>query len=158
MSLATFILLVLSASWPALGAQQIATSKAAWEQQRQETSDLSGETTRPVAEILGQGEASAPQEWTALVPDGAPLVLPQPVWPPSRKIESGRGWQLKNPAVGTGSLVTTYEDSRTAVQIAQDQQESAMTQAAPPAPLMEDLPDELQQLNLRLEFGVEFRF
>lgn len=138
MGLILFIVLVLSAPGPALGEQPIAVSKLEWAKQQRGESD--------------------PRQQAPLVYDGSSIVLPQPESPPVQTTEIGRGWRLKNPEVGTGSLVTTYEDKRTAIQIAQGQQESAMTRAAPPAPLLEDLPDEFQQFNLRLDFGVEFRF
>jgi hypothetical protein len=139
-----FIVLVLSVSWPVLGAQQVAISKLDWQKQQSET---------PTKGAYPE----APQRAHRLYKQ-SPLVLPKPEWPAAKKPHSSRGWRFKSPAVGTGSLVTAYEDQRTAVQQAKNQQESVMLERAGSTPLVGDLPEELRQFDLRLDFGLEFNF
>lgn len=87
----------------------------------------------------------------------SPLVLPQPTWPEPANAASGRGLQFLDPSIGTGR-VQTYEDSRTAVQVAEDQQDSELAGSAATPAGLENLPDALQGLNYRIDFGVEYRF
>lgn len=86
----------------------------------------------------------------------SPVVLPKAEWP-ERTRASGRGWQFKDPAFGTGR-VESYQDSRTAVQLAQGQQDANLAGSAAPPPGLENLPDAIQGLNYRIDFGIEYRF
>lgn len=86
----------------------------------------------------------------------SPVVLPKAGWPEKIRA-SARGWQFMDPAFGTGR-VESYQDSRTAVQLAQGQQDGNLASSAAPPPGLENLPDELQGLNYRVDFGIEYRF
>ncbi len=61
------------------------------------------------------------------------------------------------PAISTGR-VETYEDSRTAVQLAEGQQDAHLVGTAASPPGFGSLPDALQHLNYRIDFGIEYRF
>ena len=86
----------------------------------------------------------------------SPVVLPNAEWPEKARA-SERGWQLMDPTFGTGRA-ESYEDSRTAVQLAQGQQDASLASSAAPPPGLENLPDALQGLNYRIDFGIEYRF
>lgn len=86
----------------------------------------------------------------------SPLVLPQPEWPEKTRA-SVRGWQFMDPSFGTGR-VESYQDSRTAVLQAQGQQDASLASSAAPPPGLDNLPDALQGLNYRIDFGIEYRF
>lgn len=102
-------------------------------------------------------------------PEPAPVTAPpQPSWapspvvmPPARWPEAGeddpRGWHVKQPSIGTGRA-EAYTDSRTAVRLAEQQQDSALASSTTPLPGFDELPGVLQGLNYRIDFGVEFRF
>ncbi|MEX0604603.1 MAG: hypothetical protein WD623_06710 [Marinobacter sp.] len=86
----------------------------------------------------------------------SPVVLPEAAWPQTTGA-SNRGWQFMDPAFGTGR-VESYQDSRTAVQLAQGQQDASLASSAAPPPGLDNLPDALQGLNYRIDFGIEYRF
>ncbi|WP_404365369.1 hypothetical protein [Marinobacter sp.] len=98
------------------------------------------------------GEVEHPQ-W-----EPAPVVLPRAKWPEPAEPARKRGWQLKEPAIRPDSLRPNVNESRTAVQIAAEQQTAALLQSAEPTPGLEELPEELQGLSFRVEVGVEYRF
>ncbi len=85
-----------------------------------------------------------------------PVVLPKAEWPEKTRAPN-RGWQFMDPAFGTGR-VESYQDSRTAVQLAQGQQDANLASSAAPPPGLDNLPDALQGLNYRIDFGIEYRF
>ncbi|MDX1799581.1 MAG: hypothetical protein R3303_01540 [Marinobacter sp.] len=86
----------------------------------------------------------------------SPVVLPTAHWPESGDADP-RGWHLKQPSIGTGR-VEAYTDSRTAVRLAEQRQDSALAGSAAPLPGFDELPGALQGLNYRIDFGVEYRF
>lgn len=86
----------------------------------------------------------------------SPVLLPKAEWPEKTRA-SGRGWQFMDPAFGTGRA-QSFQDSRTAVQLAQGQQDASLASSAAAPPGLENLPDELQGLNYRIDFGIEYRF
>lgn len=86
----------------------------------------------------------------------SPVVLPKAEWSEKARV-SARGWQFMDPAFGTGR-VESYQDSRTAVQLAQGQQDASLASSAAPPPGLENLPDAIQGLNYRIDFGIEYRF
>ncbi len=86
----------------------------------------------------------------------SPVVLPPARWTDSGDSDP-RGWHLKQPNVGTGRI-EAFTDSRTAVRLAEQQQDSALTSSRAPLPGSEDLPGVLRGLNYRIDFGVEYRF
>ncbi|WP_152205469.1 hypothetical protein [Marinobacter changyiensis] len=86
----------------------------------------------------------------------SPVVLPKAEWPEDART-SAHGWQFMDPAVGTGRA-ESYQDSRTAVKLAQGQQDASLASSAAPPPGLENLPDALQGLNYRIDFGIEYRF
>lgn len=88
----------------------------------------------------------------------APVILPQPEFLDQTDSGPIRGWQWKEPSLGTGGNVATYEEDRTAVQIAESRQQDQMAEQAAPAPGLDNLPGPLGDLNYRVDFGVEYRF
>lgn len=86
----------------------------------------------------------------------SPVVLPKAEWPEKART-SAHGWQFMDPAVGAGRA-EGFQDSRTAVQLAQGQQDANLASSAAPPPGLENLPDALQGLNYRIDFGIEYRF
>lgn len=100
-------------------------------------------------------DSPAPADVTA---EPAPVILPQPVFLDQMETGPVRGWHWKEPSLGTGGQVATYEEDRTAVQIAESRQMDQMAQRADPAPVLDNLPGPLGDFNYRVDFGVEYRF
>lgn len=98
-----------------------------------------------------------PSTATPLTPETpSPVVLPPAHWPESTEADDG-GWQFKQPTIGTGRA-EAYTDSRTAVRLAEQQQDSALATSTEPPPGFDNLPGVLQGLNYRINFGLEYRF
>lgn len=104
-------------------------------------------------DVNGAGCRIHEEDW-----EPAPVVLPQPEWPEAEQTGAERGWRWKEPSVGPAQLTRSYDESRTAVQLAEDRQTEALAESAAPAPGLEDLPEEFQGLDFRVELGVEYRF
>lgn len=98
-----------------------------------------------------QAGSSPPPSFTP-----SPVVLPPANWPEHGDTDP-RGWHLKQPSIGTGR-VEAYTDSRTAVRLAEQRQDSALASSGTPLPGFDELPGALQGLNYRIDFGVEYRF
>lgn len=90
--------------------------------------------------------------------DAAPVILPQPEFLDQTDTGPVRGWQWKEPSLGTGGQVAAYEEERTAVQIAESRQMDQMAERAEPTPGIDSLPGPLGDFNYRVDFGVEYRF
>ncbi|MDX1634774.1 MAG: hypothetical protein R3280_09070, partial [Marinobacter sp.] len=88
----------------------------------------------------------------------APVVLPQPEFPDRPDTGPVRGWSFKEPSLGTGGRVASYEEDRAAVQIAETRQQEQMAESVEPAPGIDELPGPLGDFNYRVDFGVEYRF
>lgn len=85
-----------------------------------------------------------------------PVVLPQPEWPEQKK-KDNRGLQLIDPSVGVAG-VQNADETRTAVQIAENQQSDRLTQNAAPVPGQEELPGPLANIGLEITMGVQYIF
>lgn len=110
-----------------------------------------GSRSRPDADA-----AMAPVTSTTSSCEPSPVVLPTARWPESGDADP-RGWHLKQPSICTGR-VEAYTDSRTAVRLAEQRQDSALAGSAAPLPGFDELPGALQGLNYRIDFGIEYRF
>ncbi|WP_148864460.1 hypothetical protein [Marinobacter fonticola] len=88
-----------------------------------------------------------------------PVVLPQPQWPEAYTAEdSERGWQVADPQLSTGRP-EAYKDNREAVRIAQsNQDQAALARSGGPLGDVDQLPDALNGINYRLDFGIQYRF
>ncbi len=103
-------------------------------------------------------EALALDTEPAINQDPGPVVLPQQSWPEEVDRRKDWGWHWKEPSFGTSDQLTTYDEDRTAVEIAAQRQTEALAKSAPTPPGAEVLPDQLQGLNYHVDFGIEFRF
>lgn len=104
-----------------------------------------------------EGSLPLPSTSAPVTPEPpSPVVLPTARWPDSHDTDNG-GWQFRQPTIGTGRA-EAYTDSRTAVRLAEQQQDSALAATTAPPPGFEDLPGVLQGLNYRIDFGIEYRF
>lgn len=88
----------------------------------------------------------------------SPVVLPPASWPEEPQDTSNdTGWQWLEPSIGTGSRIQNLDETRSAVQIAESEQEAALSGQAILPSSLGNLPDALNQ-NYRVDFGIEYRF